>query len=176
MIWSTKRSSPRKPACPIRNTCSRATTWRLQRSICCAPLPGAVSALCSGCRPGIRNSSPNHRWAGPTNAWPNRSSQAIKFMETIGISADTPQINQTELFTSHEALLLEYEEALTRVDSITGDWYDCSAHMLWIGETNQTGRWCPCRIPARCPQPDRGKNRPKLRPRRCQTADPGAQP
>jgi 3-deoxy-7-phosphoheptulonate synthase len=61
-------------------------------------------------------------------------SQAIRFMETIGISSDTPQINQTQLFTSHEALLLQYEEALTRMDSITGDWYDCSAHMLWIGE------------------------------------------
>jgi len=60
--------------------------------------------------------------------------QAIRFMETIGISADTPQINQTQLFTSHEALLLPYEEALTRKDSITGDRYDCSAHMLWIGE------------------------------------------
>ncbi|EKD34001.1 MAG: hypothetical protein ACD_75C02512G0003 [uncultured bacterium] len=61
-------------------------------------------------------------------------SQAIRFMETIGISAETPQINQTQLFTSHEALLLPYEEALTRMDSITGDWYDCSAHMVWIGE------------------------------------------
>jgi 3-deoxy-7-phosphoheptulonate synthase len=61
-------------------------------------------------------------------------SHAIRFMETIGISSDTPQINQTQLFTSHEALLLPYEESLTRVDSITGDWYDCSAHMLWIGE------------------------------------------
>lgn len=61
-------------------------------------------------------------------------SHAIRFMETIGISSETPQINQTELFTSHEALLLQYEEALTRMDSITGDWYDCSAHMLWIGE------------------------------------------
>ena len=60
--------------------------------------------------------------------------QAIQFMETIGISAEAPQINQTQLFTSHEALLLQYEEALTRMDSITGDWYDCSAHMLWIGE------------------------------------------
>ncbi len=59
---------------------------------------------------------------------------AIQFMNTIGISADAPQINQTQLFTSHEALLLEYEEALTRMDSITGDWYDCSAHLLWIGE------------------------------------------
>ncbi len=60
--------------------------------------------------------------------------QAIKFMETIGISADAPQINQTQLFTSHEALLLGYEDALTRIDSTTGDWYNCSAHMLWIGE------------------------------------------
>ena len=60
--------------------------------------------------------------------------QAIQFMETIGISVEAPQINQTQLFTSHEALLLQYEEALTRMDSITGDWYDCSAHMVWIGE------------------------------------------
>ena len=61
-------------------------------------------------------------------------SHAIRFMETIGIASQTPQIEQTQLFTSHEALLLQYEEALTRMDSITGDWYDCSAHMLWIGE------------------------------------------
>jgi 3-deoxy-7-phosphoheptulonate synthase len=60
--------------------------------------------------------------------------QAIKFMETIGIPTDNPQINQTQLFTSHEALLLGYEEALTRIDSTTGDWYNCSAHMIWIGE------------------------------------------
>ncbi|WP_462268461.1 class II 3-deoxy-7-phosphoheptulonate synthase [Desulfobacter sp.] len=60
--------------------------------------------------------------------------QAIKFMNTIGIPTDIPQVNQTQIFTSHEALLLPYEEALTRIDSTTGDWYDCSAHMLWIGE------------------------------------------
>jgi 3-deoxy-7-phosphoheptulonate synthase len=60
--------------------------------------------------------------------------QAIQFMETIGISVESPQITQAQVFTSHEALLLGYEEALTRVDSTTGDWYDCSAHMLWIGE------------------------------------------
>lgn len=59
---------------------------------------------------------------------------AIKFMSTIGISPDNPLINQTQLFTSHEALLLEYEEAMTRVDSTTGDTYDCSGHLLWIGE------------------------------------------
>jgi len=60
--------------------------------------------------------------------------QAMKFMNTIGIPTDIPQINQTQIFTSHEALLLPYEEALTRIDSTTGDWYNCSAHMLWIGE------------------------------------------
>lgn len=60
--------------------------------------------------------------------------QALTFMETIGLSKDIPQINETQFFTSHEALLLGYEEALTRLDHITSQWYDCSAHMLWIGE------------------------------------------
>lgn len=61
--------------------------------------------------------------------------QALKFMEACGINAEnTPILHETEFFTSHEALLLNYEEALTRKDHLTGDWYDCSAHMLWIGE------------------------------------------
>lgn len=61
-------------------------------------------------------------------------SQAIDFMKIIGIPTDTPQLNQAQFFTSHEALLLGYEEALTREDSTKGGWYDCSAHMLWIGD------------------------------------------
>ncbi len=61
-------------------------------------------------------------------------SQALNFMETIGIPTDTPQLKQAQFFTSHEALLLGYEEALTREDSTTGGFYDCSAHMLWIGD------------------------------------------
>lgn len=61
--------------------------------------------------------------------------KTLSFMAACGItSANTPVINQTAVYTSHEALLLPYEEALTRVDSLSGDWYDCSAHMLWIGE------------------------------------------
>lgn len=64
----------------------------------------------------------------------NQLSQAIDFMETIGISTDIPQIKQAQFFTSHEALFLGYEESLTREDSTTGGWYDCSAHMLWIGD------------------------------------------
>ncbi|MBF0179373.1 MAG: 3-deoxy-7-phosphoheptulonate synthase class II [Magnetococcales bacterium] len=65
---------------------------------------------------------------------------ALKFMEAIGVnSKNTPQLHDIEYFTSHEALILEYESALTRQDSITGGWYDCSAHMIWIGErTRQT--------------------------------------
>lgn len=62
-------------------------------------------------------------------------SQTLDFMDACGInSQNSAQISQTELYTSHEALLLPYEEALTRTDSLTGGIYDCSAHMLWIGE------------------------------------------
>jgi len=65
----------------------------------------------------------------------SRISETLNFMESCGLnSQNTPQLAQTTLFTSHEALLLNYEEALTRMDSLTGDWYDCSAHMLWIGD------------------------------------------
>ena len=61
--------------------------------------------------------------------------KTLSFMAACGItSANTPVINQTAVYTSHEALLLRYEEALTRIDSLSGEWYDCSAHMLWIGE------------------------------------------
>ncbi len=65
----------------------------------------------------------------------NRITETLAFMEACGItSSNTPAVHQTAFYTSHEALLLNYEEALTRQDSITGDWYDCSAHMLWIGD------------------------------------------
>ncbi|MCB0990207.1 MAG: 3-deoxy-7-phosphoheptulonate synthase class II [Acidimicrobiales bacterium] len=60
--------------------------------------------------------------------------RALRFMQSAGIDLDDAAMRQVNLYTSHEALLLEYEQALTRQDSITGDWYDCSAHMLWIGE------------------------------------------
>jgi 3-deoxy-7-phosphoheptulonate synthase len=61
--------------------------------------------------------------------------RALAFMAACGIDlAATPQLHEVDVWTSHEGLLLDYEEALTRRDSITGDWYDCSAHMLWIGD------------------------------------------
>ncbi len=65
----------------------------------------------------------------------NKITETLEFMEACGItSQNSPMINETVLYTSHEALLLNYEEALTREDSIDGDILDCSAHMLWIGD------------------------------------------
>ncbi len=60
---------------------------------------------------------------------------ALEFMEVCGINSSiAPSLKETDLYTSHEALLLGYEEALTRRDHLSGDWYDCSAHFVWIGE------------------------------------------
>ncbi len=65
----------------------------------------------------------------------NRISEALDFMQACGLNADTvPVLGETDFFTSHEALLLGYEQALTRVDSTSGLWYDTSAHFLWIGD------------------------------------------
>jgi len=65
----------------------------------------------------------------------DKITEALNFMKACGITSEnTAQLNQTNLFTSHEALLLNYEQALTRKDSISGDWYNCAAHMLWIGD------------------------------------------
>ena len=66
--------------------------------------------------------------------------KALNFMTACGVTGDTvPAIRETAFYTSHEALLLPYEEALSRIDTTTGQWYACSAHMLWIGaRTNQT--------------------------------------
>jgi 3-deoxy-7-phosphoheptulonate synthase len=61
--------------------------------------------------------------------------RALRFMAAIGIDlADAQSLHQVDVWTSHEGLVLDYEEGLTRRDSTTGDWYDCSAHMLWVGE------------------------------------------
>ena len=61
--------------------------------------------------------------------------RALAFMRACGIDTESnPNLSQVDVFTSHEALILGYEESLTRQDSLTGDWFDCSAHMLWIGE------------------------------------------
>jgi 3-deoxy-7-phosphoheptulonate synthase len=94
---------------------------------------------------GYANLEHVHQWTlgflKDSPAWDNyqalaaRISEAMTFMRACGINADTaPQLRSTDFFTSHEALLLGYEQALTRVDSTSGDWYATSGHMLWIGD------------------------------------------
>jgi 3-deoxy-7-phosphoheptulonate synthase len=86
-----------------------------------------------------------HRWTldfvGSSNAGTryrelaDRISESLAFMEACGLTSDTsPSVREVAFYTSHEALLLPYERALTRQDSLTGDWYDCSAHLVWIGD------------------------------------------
>ena len=86
-----------------------------------------------------------HRWTlGFVNDSPQgaryrelseKISEALTFMAAIGVTPDShPDLHRVEFFTCHEALLLGFEEAMTRVDSTSGDWYDTSAHLLWIGE------------------------------------------
>src|SRR5207253_3643646 len=61
--------------------------------------------------------------------------RALAFMAACGIDLVAERrLHEVDVYTSHEGLLLDYEEGLTRRDSLTGDWYDCSAHLLWIGE------------------------------------------
>jgi 3-deoxy-7-phosphoheptulonate synthase len=79
----------------------------------------------------LKNSPQGERY----RALANRISEALDFMQACGLSADTvPALGETDFFTSHEALLLGYEQAMTRIDSTSGTWYDTSAHFLWIGD------------------------------------------
>ncbi len=74
-------------------------------------------------------------WAEQYQSIADRIGESLDFMEACGIDIeDQPQLKSASLYTSHEALLLPYEQALTRQDSLTGEWYDTSAHFLWIGD------------------------------------------
>lgn len=74
-------------------------------------------------------------WADKFALTADRIGDALDFMEACGIDPQTvPQLEGTKFYTSHEALLLPYEQAMTRQDSLNGEWYDTSAHMVWIGD------------------------------------------
>ena len=74
-------------------------------------------------------------WAAQYQQLADRIGEALDFMAACGVNPETvPQLKGTQFYTSHEALLLPYEQALTRQDSLTGDWYDTSAHFIWIGD------------------------------------------
>jgi 3-deoxy-7-phosphoheptulonate synthase len=74
-------------------------------------------------------------WADRFTSVADRIGEALDFMEACGIDPEiVPQLKTANFYTSHEALLLPYEQAMTRQDSLTGQWYDTSAHMLWVGD------------------------------------------
>jgi 3-deoxy-7-phosphoheptulonate synthase len=74
-------------------------------------------------------------WAERFKDVADRIGEALDFMEACGVDPESvPQLKSTEFYTSHEALLLPYEQALARQDSLTGEWYDTSAHFLWVGD------------------------------------------
>ncbi len=74
-------------------------------------------------------------WASKFSEMADKIGESLDFMEACGVNPSTvPQLQGTTFYTSHEALLLQYEQAMTRQDSLTGQWYDTSAHMLWIGD------------------------------------------
>ena len=79
----------------------------------------------------VKDSPQSHRY----QELADRISQTLVFMRACGITSDnTPQLRTTNVYTSHEALLLGLEQAMTRLDSTSGDWYGTSGHMLWIGD------------------------------------------
>src|SRR6201998_259241 len=92
----------------------------------------------------VADSRPGERY----RALPDRITEALDFMAACGLNSETtPQICETEFYTCHEGLFLSYEEALTRIDSTTGDWYDCSAHLVWLGGRTRQGDGGPVEFP-----------------------------
>jgi 3-deoxy-7-phosphoheptulonate synthase len=79
----------------------------------------------------VANSSEGQRY----ESMAAKIDSAISFMEACGVnSTQVPQLKRTNIYTSHEALILPFEQAMTRKDTLSGRWYDCSAHMVWIGD------------------------------------------
>ena len=119
----------------IRVGRSRPIGSRLRRSICCALLRRAatpiLAASVSGCLVSSKTSPQSRRYVGLAD----RISEALGFMQACGLDLEShPELRTTDFYTSHEALLLGYEQAMTRVDSRPVDWYATSGHMLWIGD------------------------------------------
>lgn len=106
---------------------------------------------------------------------------ALNFMTACGIDLEREHLlHEVDLYTSHEGLVLPYEEALTRRDSITGEWYDCSAHLLWIGERTRDPAHAHVEFFAGVNNPIACKLGPRVRPEElvalCARLDPGRDP
>jgi 3-deoxy-7-phosphoheptulonate synthase len=120
-------------------------------------------------------------WATQYQAVADRIGDALDFMAACGINPETvPQLKGTQFYTSHEALLLPYEQALTREDSLTGGWYDTSAHFIWIGDRTRFEGSAHVEFLRGVGNPIGVKCGPSLEPdvllRLLDTLDPGRQP
>ena len=164
------RASPRRPASPdperlVQAYHQSASTLNLLRAF----TKGGFADLSPGARvePGVRRHAAPR--AGATSSSPTRSTgRCGSCRPAASTPRPTPQLHEVDFYTSHEALILGYEEALTRQDSLTGDWYDCSAHMLWIGERTRQLDGAHVEFLARRRQPDRLQARARRRrPTRC---------
>ena len=166
---STASSSARRRASPIRNACSPPTARRRRRSTCCALSPRAAMPICTACTAGTSASSPTARWASATASWPTRSPTRSPSWKPPGSTGSTaPTIARTEFYTSHEALLLGYEQAMTRVDSTSGDWYEHRRAHGVDRRPHPPARRRPCRVRPRH-RPTRSASRParRCRPTPC---------
>lgn len=92
---------------------------------------GEVPILCLGIFSGL---SMFLLWLNRYRELGHRVDEALGFMDAAGLTAEHPIMTTTDFWTSHECLLMPYEQALTREDSTSGLYYDCSAHMIWVGE------------------------------------------
>ncbi len=107
--------------------------------------------------------------------------RALRFMGACGINLGAEEaLHQVDFWTSHEALILDYEEALTRRDSLTGEWYDCSAHMLWVGERTRQPDGAHCEFLSGIHNPIGAKIGPSATPddvvALCERLNPGRVP
>ena len=144
----------------------------------CAPSPRAASPTCARVHAWNQEFVAS-RARGPaaTSRSPTRSTAPCASCRPAASTPTTqPQLHEVDFYTSHEALILGYEEALTRQDSLTGDWYDCSAHMLWIGERTRQLDGAHVEFLRGVAQPDRLQGRPDRDARRGARPLRGAQP
>ena len=133
--WSTTRPSRPRRARPTPSAWWPPTSSRRRPSTCCGPSPRAGSPTCRRCTCGTSSSSRRRARASATSASRRRSTApCASWPPAASTWGPRKGLHQVDFFTSHEALILPYEECLTRVDSLTGDWYDCSAHMVWVGD------------------------------------------
>ena len=134
----------------------------------------AATPTCTRCTRGIRTSSPQSPAGQRYEQLAGEIDRALSFMKACGV--DPEELHGVEFYSSHEGLLLEYERALTRIDSRTGLPYDVSAHLVWIGERTTGPVRRARRVLPPHPQPDRREARPDGLARRRRRVDRAPQP